>query len=185
MSRDDAVFSARMASLSRLARPTAHEVRGVLNALTLHLELLAVSLDTGESVREPQRRHVAVVKEQCARLQRLTDAFLTLAALPDAPDDTDTASVVARTVDAVRPLAATRQVNLEATPVPSKRCAGAALEGWRQELLDALLEAIAVADSGSSVQVEPAPGSGGVRVRRADGSCADVSMPPGEHGPDA
>lgn len=186
MQDDDTVFSARMRSLARLARPTAHEVRGALNALTMHLELLAGSLDAGApAVRERQGRHVAVLRAQCARLQHLTDAFLALAALPDTPADADTAVTVTGAVEAVRPLAATRHVRLEATPVTSQKCTGPALESWRQRLLDALCEAIVAADSGSEVHVEPAPGGRSIRVRGADGSCADVPLPTEANGPDA
>jgi len=186
MRHDDTVLCARMRTLARLARPTAHEVRGALNALTMHLELLAGSLGADEgAIRERQARHLGVVKEQCARIQHLTDAFLALATLPDAPDDADTADTVAGAIEAVRPLASTRRVQLEATPVASAKCAGAGLERWRQRLLDAMLEAVAVADSGSAVHVEAAPGGQGIRVRSASGHSADVPLPGEEDGPDA
>jgi signal transduction histidine kinase len=174
---DDAVSSARMRSLARLARPTAHEVRGALSALHIHLELLAGALRTDETaLRERGARYLGVLKDECARLQRLTEAFLALAALPDAPADGDTATLVAGVVDAVRPLAAMRRVRMEATPVAPTPCAGPALEAGRQRLLDVLIEAIAAAVPGSAVHVEPAPGGGHVRVRGGDGACVDVPL---------
>jgi signal transduction histidine kinase len=178
MLADDAVPSARMRSLTRLARPTAHEVRGALSALHIHLELLASALGADESaLRERGARYLGVLKDECARLQRLTEAFLALAALPDAPADGDTATLVAGVVEAVRPLATTRRVRMEATPVAPKPCPGPVLEVGRQRLLDVLIEAITVAVPGSAVHVDPAPGGGGhVQVRSADGACVDVPL---------
>src|SRR5262245_48705384 len=186
MSTADALSSARMRSLARLARPTAHEVRGALSALHIHLELLAGALGTDETaLRERGTRYLGVLKDECARLQRLMEAFLALAALPDAAADGDTATLVAGVVDAVRPLATTRRVRMEATPVAPKPCAGPALEAGRQRLLEALIEAIAVAVPGSAVHVEPAPGGGSVRVRGADGASVDVPLLAREGGADA
>src|SRR5262249_8060383 len=132
---DDAVSSARMRSLARLARPTAHEVRGALSALQIHLELLAGALRSDETaLRQRGARSLGVLKDDCARLRRLREAFLALAALPDEPGDGDTATLVAGVVDAVRPLATTRRVRMEATPLAPKPCAGSALEAGRQRL---------------------------------------------------
>lgn len=178
MLHNDAVSTARMRSLARLARPTAHEVRGALSTLHIHLELLAGVLDTDDAaVRERRARHLAVLKEECGRLQRVTDAFLALAALPDASADTDVAALVAGIVDAVRPLAIARRVRLESTPVAPWQCAGAELEVWRQGLLDVLVEMLATATSGSTVRVDPAPGGRSVRVQGAAGDCVDVPLP--------
>lgn len=186
MLHNDAVSTARMRSLARLARPTAHEVRGALSTLHIHLELLAGVLDTDDAaVRERRERHLAVLKEECGRLQRVTDAFLALAALPDASADTDVAALVAGIVDAVRPLAIARRVRLESTPVAPWQCAGAELEVWRQGLLDVLVEMLATATSGSTVRVDPAPGGRSVRVQGAAGDCVDVLLPALLDGADA
>ena len=182
MPHDDPVSTARMRSLARLARPTAHEVRGALSALHIHLELLAGALDTDEAaVRERRARHLAVVKEECGRLQRVTDAFLALAALPAASADADAATLAAGVVEAVRPLAITRHVRLESTPVAPRPCAGAQIEVWRQHLLDALVETLAAAASGSTVRVDPAPDGRSIRVQGSEGGGVDVPLPaPGD-----
>src|SRR5262245_19565784 len=151
---DDSLSTARMRCLARLARPTAHEVRGALNSLHVHLELLAGALDTDDpAVQERRARHLAVIKEECGRLQRITDAFLTLAVLPDPSVDADAGSLVAGIFEAVRPLATARRVLLDATHVAPGRCAASEREAWRQHLLDVLVETLAAAISGTSVRV--------------------------------
>src|SRR5262249_35967754 len=110
MSFDDNVGTGRMRSLSRLARPTAHEVRGALSGITTNLELRgAAPAADGAAVRQPLRG----LKEQCRRIERLTDASLPLAARPGAPADADAGTVVSVVVEAVRPLAAVSRVALE------------------------------------------------------------------------
>src|SRR5262249_9190394 len=133
MRHDDTVLCARMRTLARLARPTAHEVRGALNALTMHLELLTGSLGADEgAIRERQARHLAVVEEEWRSHQHPPDGFPPLAQVPDGAEDAGTADPVASAIEAVGPLATNRHVELKATPVASAKCAGAGLERWRQ-----------------------------------------------------
>ena len=179
---DENVGTARMRSLARLARPTAHEVRGALSAIHIKLELLGGTLAADEAAA---RQHLASLKEQCTRIQRLTEAFLTLAALSEAPADADAGSVVSLVVDAVRPLAAASRVALESTPVAPQPCSGPGIEACRQRLLDVLIEALTNAAAGSAIHVEPVAGGGAVRVRDAAGACTDVALPTGENSPDA
>ncbi len=176
MVQDDDVSTARMRSLAQLARPTAHEVRGALSAMLIHLELLSTALDTEDAtVRERRARHLTVLRDACGRLERVTDAFLALAALPDASPDA--ATLVAGVVEAARPLAVARHVRLEATPLAPGSDAGSGLEPCRQRLLDALLGTLAAAAAGSTVRVEPGPTLGSVRVLGADGIHVDVPLP--------
>jgi signal transduction histidine kinase len=175
-----------MHCLARLARPTAHEVRGALSALNIHLELLAGALDTDDAiVRDRRTRHLVVLRGECARLQRITDAFIALAALPDRPDDSDLGTLVSGVLEAVRPLAITRRVQLEATPISPGICPGAELEASRQRLLDALVETLGAATAGSVVRIEPAPGGQSVRVQGADGACIEISLSTSRSGSDA
>jgi len=175
-----------MHCLARLARPTAHEVRGALSALHIHLELVAGALDTDDAtVRDRRSRHLAVLREECARLQRVTDAFIALAALPDRPGDSDFGTILSGVLEAVRPLATTRRVHLEAVPFAPGMCPGAELEVSRQRVLDALVETLEAAAAGSVVRVEPASGGGSVRVQGTDGACVEVPLPVTRSGSDA
>jgi signal transduction histidine kinase len=178
MLHDDALATARMRSLARLARPTAHELRGALSALYIHLELLAGALDGDDTaVCERRQRHLEVVREECRRLQRIVDAFLTLAALPDGAAELDLGVLVNAVVEAVRPLAAARRVRLEAPAWAPGGCTGPQAEGCRQRLLDVLLDALVAARPGSTVHVDPVPDGRSVRVQGADGACVDVTLP--------
>ena len=179
---DENVGTARMRSLARLARPTAHEVRGALSAINIKLELLGGTLAADEAA---VRQHLAGLKEQCRRIERLTDAFLSLAALSDAPADADAGTVVSLVVEAVRPLAAASRVALESAPIATRLCSGPEIEACRQRLLDVLIETLASATAGSTIHVEPVAGGSTVRVRDAAGACTDVALPTGEKRPDA
>ena len=182
MSFDENVGTARMRTLARLARPTAHEVRGALSAINIKLELLGSALAADEAA---VRQHLPGLKEQCRRIERLTDAFLTLAALPEAPADADAGTVVSVVVEAVRPLAAVSRVALESVPIAPQLCSGPGIEACRQRLLDVLIEAVANATAGSVIHVDPVAGGGAVRVRDAAGACTDVALPTVENHPDA
>src|SRR5262249_45006929 len=179
---DEDVGTGRMRSLARLARPTAHEVRGALSAINIKLELLGRTLAADEAA---VRQHLPGLKEQCRRIERLTDAFLTLAALPEAPTDADAGTVVSVVVEAVRPLAAVSRVALESVPIAPRLCSGPGIEACRQRLLDVLIEAVANATAGSVIHVDPVAGGGAVCVRDAAGACTDVALPTVENHPDA
>jgi hypothetical protein len=85
----------------------------------------------------------------------------------------------------VRPLAAASRVALESTPIATQLCSGPGIEACRQRLLDVLIEALASATAGSTINVEPVAGASAVRVRDATGACTDVALPTGENRPDA
>jgi signal transduction histidine kinase len=155
MDLDDASTAARMRSLARLARPTAHEVNGALSAIQLHLELLATVLDDSAdpSVRERRARYLRVLSDESRRLGRLADAFLDLAVVPGGAAETDLAALVTGVVDATRPLAVARRVALELGQVAPRPRTLADREGCRQRLLDAVLDALVVARAGSTVRV--------------------------------
>ena len=135
----DPLVLARMRSLARLAPSTVHEVRGALSAMQIHVELLAAPC-AGENPADRARRerYLAVLREQCARLQRLTIAYLDLATLPGDPGGGDAAALVTGVVAAAEPLAAARKVRLESgesARVPARVRPG---ELRRQELLEAV-----------------------------------------------
>ena len=175
---DDASTAARMRALAQLARPTAHELRGALSSMTMHLELLAGVLD---EQHEPdtlarRERYFAVLRQECGRMQRVADAFLGLAAPLDGPGEVDLAALVAGVIDAVRPFALGRGVRLELAgcaplvrQVPDR-------EPSRQRLLDAALEAIAAAQAGAVIRIHVIPAEQCVRLEVGDGAPLDVPL---------
>jgi signal transduction histidine kinase len=183
---DDDVSTARMRSLARLVRPTAHELHGALSALHIHLELLAGALDADDAaLRERRQGYLEVLRQECGRVQRVADAFLALATLTVGRADADPSAFVAGVVEAARPLATARRVRLEASAFPPRMGTGPQPEGCRQRLLDVLLDALAAAPPGSTVQVDPAPDGQTLHVRGADGACVEVTFPASEERADA
>jgi len=154
--------------------------------MTMHLELLAGVLDQedGASARTHGQRYLAVLREECRRLQRVADAFLALAALPGGTGETDLAALVAGVVDAVRPLALGRRVRLELTECAPLLHELADREASRQRLLDAVLDAINRARVGAVVRLDLVPAGHRVRVAVGDGVPIDlpllVSQEPGD-----
>ena len=154
MPPDDPIIAARMRALAQLARPTTHELRGALSAMLIHLELLAGALDDADApLRERCQRYLEVLREECARLQRVADGFVRLAALPAGPKDTDLGALVASVLDAARPVAVARRVRLQGGPYPTILRLLPEPETCRQHLLDAILDALAAAPPGSAVNI--------------------------------
>lgn len=71
--------------LSRVHVATAHDVRGPLNAMVLHLDLLGgtVDVDSDSDLREQCRRHVSVIGEELRRLHRMIETLFTQIGVTD------------------------------------------------------------------------------------------------------
>jgi signal transduction histidine kinase len=189
MFSDDVSCAARLRALQQIARPTAHELHGGLNALKIHLELLAGTMASSAGAGEQDRRqgHLDVVRAECAHVQRVADAFLALASPLSEPAEADPGSLVAGVVDAVRPVALVRGVRLEGGPYPPAvgRVPVPATEACRQRLLDALLDVLAEASRGSTVSVVMADGGGWARIEPAGGNPVTVMLAERCEGADA
>jgi signal transduction histidine kinase len=180
MSAIDAATAARMRSLARLARPTAHELRGASNTLAIHLELLAGALEESPDAdaRRRSARYLAVLREENRRLLGMANAFLEIAALPGGPPgEVDLAALVSSVVRAVRPLATERRVQLESTDVAPIRRLVPDQEGCRQRLLDAALDALGEAPPGATVQVGLCPDGVHASVSVEGGAAAETLVP--------
>jgi signal transduction histidine kinase len=174
MPHDDAVIAARLRSLARLARPTAHELRGALNTLQLQVEVLAAS--AGDLPGGGGAGCLETIRAECQRVGRIAEAFLALAALPDAPGVTDLGGLVAGVIEAVRPLAAARRVRLDAPGCTPRLCHMTDPDVGRQRLLDALTDAVTDAPAGGTVGVEVSTHGQWARVRDALGDHVDVTF---------
>ena len=176
MSPDDLTSAARMRALAQLARLTAHELHGALNALRSHLELLAGTMTSPEVGKDRHRGHLDVVRSECSRVQRVADAFLALASPPGGSTPIDLGAVIAGVVEAVRPVALMRRVQLEGGPYPSVVSDPRAIEGRRQRVLDALLAVLGDAPPGSTVSVVVADAGKYTRIERAGGPPVTVTL---------
>jgi signal transduction histidine kinase len=155
--------------------------------MTMHLELLANALteQDEQSARTRGQRYLAVVRDECGRLQRIAEAFLDLAALPGGRQEVDLAALVRSVTDAVRPLAAGRRVRLELGECAPQTCELPDREASRQRLLDAVMELLATAPAGSVVRLDLVPASRGVSVVVADTTPVHVALLASAEGDDA
>ncbi len=68
--------------LASLAGSLAHEIKNPLSVILMNMDLLAEDLSDGETPREQRlKKKVAIVQEQCTRLENLLNDFLRFARL--------------------------------------------------------------------------------------------------------
>jgi signal transduction histidine kinase len=68
--------------LASLAGSLAHEIKNPLSVILMNMDLLAEDLSDGDTPREQRlKRKVAIVQEQCTRLENLLNDFLRFARL--------------------------------------------------------------------------------------------------------
>lgn len=178
MSTTDAVNAARMRSLARLARATAHDLRGASNAISIHLELLAGTLDepADSETRGRSARYLAVLREQNERLVRTANAFLDLTVLPGGSGEIDLAALVSEIGLAVHPLAIERRVHLEIGEMPAAQRLVPDQEDCRQRLLDAVIDVLAEAPPGATLRLVLRPGGRNACVQLENGSTGTVAV---------
>jgi signal transduction histidine kinase len=142
----------RVASLLEVQRgmtaDVSHQLRTPLAALRLRLELLAGELE-GD-----RRDDVAAMIDETNRLARLVDGLLAVAraeATAPAPASVDLAALAAARVDAWRPVAAERGLELH---LVAAHAVGWATPGHPEQVLDNLLDnAIEAASNGGQIAV--------------------------------
>ena len=82
MLETDLVLASQMRSLAHVYRVLAHDLKGPLNSMQLTLELLADTLDDSKqgdaalASRERRQRHLAILREELARLDRILRSML-------------------------------------------------------------------------------------------------------------
>lgn len=82
---DDRSLIAYFMGVSRLFQEIAHDMRGPLHAMTLHLELLRLSLEepAAPDVRAKQERYLGSIGAEIQRLARMIDALWGHSGKPD------------------------------------------------------------------------------------------------------
>jgi signal transduction histidine kinase len=78
MLETDLVLASQMRSLAHVYRVLAHDLRAPLNSMQLTVDLLADSFDPDPSPasQERRRRHLAILREELARLDRIVRTML-------------------------------------------------------------------------------------------------------------
>ena len=82
MLETDLVLASQMRSLAHVYRVLAHDLRSPLNSMQLAVDLLAEAFDDADPFRassgsqERRRRHLAILREELARLDRIVRTML-------------------------------------------------------------------------------------------------------------
>lgn len=158
----DLLLASRMRSLVHVYRVLAHDLKAPLNAMQLTLELLADASAYDASPDGPARRqrHVEVLREELARLNRILQTMLDQKEPIDAvPHRFDLREVIREIVVLLAPQARAQRVDL-GIQLPE---AAACLQGYRDRLKQALLN-IAI----NALEAMPGGGRLGMRLEMAD-----------------
>lgn len=156
MAADESLDIERLAILTRLSNPTAHDLRGTIGNMAIQLELLQSTCEElPAAVRERIERYASVLQRERHTLSRTIDVYFGLLPQPAASNDIDAAALVQDLCDAVLPLARRCRVSLTlrrpSTPVALRL---AARERTRQEILNLLLTQLGATAAGQSLTVE-------------------------------
>jgi signal transduction histidine kinase len=170
----DLLLASRMRSLTHVYRVMAHDLKAPLNAMQLTLELLADSgaYDDGSHGSARRRRHVEVLREELARLNRILQTMLD----QKEPMETlrhrfDLREVIREIVVLLAPQARAQRVELRIL-LPDNPVA---LQGYRDRIKQALLN---IAING----LEAMPGGGRLEICLGAGD-ADLTVRIADTGP--
>jgi|KBSSwiStaDraftv2_1062776.scaffolds.fasta_scaffold282901_2 signal transduction histidine kinase len=86
---EEGLLIAHFMGVSRLFQEIAHDMRGPLHSMTLHLELIRLSLDEtpGPDVRAKQERYLGSIGAEIQRIARMIEALWGHSGTPDRPMD--------------------------------------------------------------------------------------------------
>lgn len=152
----DLLLASRMRSLVHVYRVLAHDLKAPLNAMQLTLELLAdaSAYDDTPDGSARRRRHVEVLREELARLNRILQTMLDQREPMEAVSDRfDLREVIREIVVLLAPQARGQRVELRILLPDNPVC----LQGYRDRLKQALLN---VAING----LEAMPGGGRLEI---------------------
>ncbi|HUF82217.1 MAG TPA: HAMP domain-containing sensor histidine kinase [Burkholderiales bacterium] len=165
MLETDLLLASQMRSLVHVYRVMAHDLKAPLNSMQLTLELLADSVAdedrsgavTHTGSRERRHRHIAILREELARLNRILQSMLDqkepLGTVPHAFDLRELIREIARLLI---PLARRQRVEIDLQMPDSE----VKVSGYRDRLKQALLN-VAVH------RLEAMPGGGRLAIRVA------------------
>jgi PAS domain S-box-containing protein len=162
----------RLASLGTMAAGLAHELRNPLNAASLQLRVVQRKLGRQDQPDiEAAVRSATAAADEVQRLSLLVDEFLEFARpQPLELERLDLRALVARGVDALRPLAAEAGVTMTVPPGAASWLDGdgPALARVFENLLRNAIEAIAASKTGGSITISVAAHEEGAIVEISD-----------------
>ncbi len=158
---------------SRLAAAIAHDLKGPLAAVLLHLELLRGTLADGERDDPPPRekalRYVGVMKDELARLNTsLTSLFTNTAFKPDTLETFDLRDVLRDLEFWVRPQARRQTVTLDLTIGERPVLVTGYREALKHAVLNVAVNALEAMNDGGTLEITLANDDTGATISLRD-----------------
>ena len=177
---EERILIAYFMGVSRLFQEIAHDMRGPLHSMTLHLELLRLSLDeTGSpDVKAKQDRYLGSIGAEIQRLARMIEALWGHSGKPDRPlerfDLRDTVTALSEVLD---PYCRRSQIRLRVR-VPDAPIELAGSPGaMRHAALDLVSHALSAMPAGGELELSLERREGDILLRVADLDGAGGSDP--------
>lgn len=167
----DLLLASRMRSLVHVYRVLAHDLKAPLNAMQLTLELLAdaTAYEQGVAGNTRRQRHIEVLREELARLNRILQSMLDQKEpIGSIAHRFDIREVIREIIVLLAPQARAQRVDLQVT-LPEEPLA---LRGYRdrikQALLNIAINALEAMPSGGRLEISLGATTSEARVRIAD-----------------
>jgi signal transduction histidine kinase len=177
---EERLLVAHFMGVSRLFHEIAHDMRGPLHSMTLHLELLRLTLDepAGADVRAKQERYLGSIGAEIQRLARMIDALWGHSGKPDHPterfDLRDTVHALSEVLDPhCRRSRIRLHVRVPETALEVEGNPGAI----RHAALDLLAHALGAMPDGGDLELSVERRDGDIVLRVSNGERADGAAP--------
>ncbi len=159
------VQSEKLASLGYMAGLVAHEVRNPLTAIKMRIYALEDELEASHAGQD----HVAVIRQEIERLERMVQNFLDLARLPEpCLRPLVLNEVIARALEVVKPTLEDQAIQVRASVPDGLPLVQGDAEQLEQVLLNLLLNAIQAMPDGGVIDIGASWVDGALEVSVSD-----------------
>jgi len=159
------VQSEKLASLGHMAGLVAHEVRNPLTAIKMRIHALQDELEASHASQD----HVAVIRQEIERLERMVQNFLDLARLPEPRlRPLAVSDVIARALEVVKPTLEEQAIQIRTSVPDDLPLVQGDAEQLEQVLLNLFLNAIQAMPEGGVIDVGASWADGALEVSVSD-----------------
>ena len=180
---EEGLLIAHFMGVSRLFQEISHDMRGPLHSMTLHLELLRLSLSEtpGDELKAKQERYLGSIGAEVQRLARMIDALWGHAGNPDRPrerfDLRDTVHALSEVLDPhCRRTRVRLHVRVPETPLEVEGNPGAI----RHAALDLMAHALQAMPGGGDLDLSVERCDGNIVMRVSDRDPGAAGAPAGD-----